>query len=161
MSYVRAIGALGVMVLIGFGLWRLYHGGYQAGRAEVQVQWDADRIRRDEAQRDALLAYADTVKQAQEQHDHDQAAIDTLADDARRVRIHLPACASAPAGARAGANGSAGIFPAGVDQRFAEFQERVGGLIRRCDQLNIDATRANTIGANTGGPHSTGPGAAH
>ncbi len=161
MSALKAAGVLGLLALVALGLWRLYQGGYQAGRAEAQAQWEAEGIRRDEAQRDALLAYADTVKQAQEQHDHDQAAIDTLADDARRVRIHLPACASAAAGARAGANGSAGIFPAGVDQRFAEFQERVGSLIRRCDQLNIDATRANTIGANTGGPHSTGPGAAH
>jgi hypothetical protein len=146
MSYAKAFGALGLMLLIGCGLWRLYHGGYEAGRAEVQAQWDAETIRRDEAQRDALLAYAAKVKQAQEQHDHDQTTLDTLADDARRVRIHLPACAAAAAGSGAGADGAAGVFSARVDQRFAEFQQRVGGLIRRCDQLNIDAMRANAAG---------------
>jgi hypothetical protein len=146
MIYARAIGALGVILLAGFGLWRLYHGGYEAGRAEVQARWDAETIRRDEAQRDALLAYADKVKHAQEQHDHDQDTIDTLADDARRLRIHLPACAGDAAGPRAGEDGAAGLLPAAVDQRFAEFQARVGGLIRRCDQRNIDAIRANAPG---------------
>lgn len=142
MSYVRALGALGIIVLVGLGLWRLYHSGCEAGRAEVRAQWNAETIRRDEAQRDALLAYAARVKQAQEQHDHDQIAIDTLAGDARRLRIQLPACGDGPA-ARPGENGAARVFPAGVDQRLAEFQARVGGLIRRCDQLNIDAIRAN------------------
>ncbi len=156
MSYLKITGALGLvlllLLLLALGLWRLYHGGYQAGRAEVQAQWDAERIRRDEAERDALLAYADQVKHAQEQHDHDQTTIDTLADDARRVRIHLPACPGAAARPGPGADGAAGVFSAGVDQRFAEFQQRVGGLIRRCDQLNIDAMRANAAGSGATGP---------
>ena len=142
LRWLKLGGALAVLAGMAYGLWSLYHAGYRAGADDVQVKWDADNIRREEAQRAGLLAYAAKINQAQEQHDHDQATIDTLADTARRLRIHLPACAGRAA-ASAGPDGAAGLFPAGVDQGFAEFQARVGGLIRRCDQLNIDAIRAN------------------
>lgn len=140
--YLKIGAALAILAAVGYGLLALYHAGYHAGANQVHVQWDADKIRAAEAQKAALLAYATQLNQAQEQHDHDQATIDTLAGDARRLRIHLPTCGNAAA---AGQNpdGSTGAFPAGVDQLFADFQERVGGIIRRCDQLNIDAIRAN------------------
>lgn len=146
LRWIKLAGALSLLAGMAYGLWSLYHAGYQAGANEIQIRWDADKLRREDAQRAGLLAYAAKINQAQEQHDHDQATIDTLADTARRLRIHLPAC-GARAAASAGPNGAAGLFPAGVDQGFAEFQARIGGLIRRCDQLNIDAIRANAAGA--------------
>ena len=141
MMSLKAVAALGAAALLALGLWRLYHAGYEAGRAGVQAQWDADTIRRDAAQRDALLAYAGRLNQAEARHDQDQALIDHLADDARRLRIHLPACGQAGAGP--GADGSAGLFPGRVDESFARLQARAGRLFARCDQLNIDAMRAN------------------
>ena len=142
MIYARALGALGLVLVIGLGLWRLYHSGYQAGRAEVQAQWDADRIRRDAVQRGALLAWAARLKHAQEQHDHDQVTIDRLAADARRVHIHLPAGCDTAASAD-DPHRAAGLLSNRVDQSFARLQARAGGLFSRCDQLNIDAIRAN------------------
>lgn len=138
---IKACLSLALAALVGFGLWYLHRDGYEAGKNEVQVQWDADKIKRDEAQRDALIAYADKLKQAEVQHDQDQAVIDKLHDDAGRVRIHLPTCSTANSGP--GEDGKAGVLSARVDAVFADFQDRVGGIIRRCDQLNIDAIREN------------------
>jgi len=142
LAQLRLIGAGVLVVLVGFGLWYLYHSGYEAGKNEVQTEWYAEREHIAEQQKAALIAYADKLKQAEEQHDQDQVTIDDLHDAADRVRIHLPAC---PGNAVSGANsgGAAGLLPNRVDQLFAEFQTRVDGLIRRCDQLNIDAIRAN------------------
>ncbi len=137
---LRLIGAGILALLIGFGLWYLHHDGYETGKTEVLVAWDADKLKQAEAQRQALVAYAEKLKQAEEQHDQDQAVIGDLADRARRVRVtFMPACGSAGAGFDP--DGKAGVFSNRVDRLFAEFQQRVGGLIARCDQLNIDAIR--------------------
>jgi len=137
---LRLAAAAAILLLAGLGLWYLHHDGYEEGKTEVQAQWVAERERLANEHAAALAAYADKLQHAEEQHDQDQAAIDRLHDDAQRVHIHLPTCPAAPG---AGKDGSAGVFPATVDRLFAEFQDRVGGLIRRCDQLNIDAIRAN------------------
>jgi hypothetical protein len=138
LAQLRLVGAGFLILLAGFGLWYLHRDGYEEGKTEVQAKWNADKLKQAEAQEQALIAYANQLKLAEEQHDHDQAVIDRLHDDARRVRIHfIPACAGA------GQDGAAGILPARMDQLFAGFQERVGGIIARCDQLNIDAIRAN------------------
>ena len=138
---IRAIGYAVVLAFIACGLWYLHHDGYEAGKTEVRAAWEADRLRQDEAQKAALLAYAERIQLAEAQHDTDQATITHLADDARRVRIHLPACPASGSGADK--DGAAGLLSARVDRLFAQFQERVGGLVTRCDQLNIDAIRAN------------------
>jgi hypothetical protein len=139
----KLAGGVALILLVCLGIWFLHHDGYEAGKTEVQAEWYAERTRIAEEQKAALAAYADKLKKAEEQHDQDQAAIDDLHDAAGRVRIHLPACTG---NARPGGNqdGSAGVFPDRVDQLFAEFQARTGSLIRRCDQLNIDAIRANS-----------------
>jgi hypothetical protein len=143
LAQARLLGGIILAILICLGLWYLRHDGYEAGKNEIRVEWDADKIKRDEAQREALIAYANRITQAQEQHDHDQVLIDHLHDDADSVRIHLSAaCNSASAGTNS--DGGAGLLQSRVDQLFADFQHRVGSLIARCDQLNIDAIRANT-----------------
>lgn len=140
---LKLIVAVILLAFAGLGLWYLYHCGYLAGEDEIQVKWDADKVRRDEAQKDALITYANQLRDKEIQHDKDQAVINQLADDARRVRIHLPVCPDNTASAAAGQNGEAGLLSGRMDQLFAEFQTKVGSLIARCDQMNIDAIRAN------------------
>jgi len=130
-----------VVIITGIGIWYLYHAGYQAGKSEVQVQWDADKIKRDEAEKNTLLAYANRIKEAEVQHDQDQAVIDRLHDDAGRVRIHLPTCPQA----NSDQNGEARALSGRVDQVFADFTTRVGRLIQECDELNINAIRLNSV----------------
>lgn len=136
----KLIAGVVTAVLLGIGLWYLYHSGYNAGRNEVQVKWDADKIKRDEAQKEALLAYANRINQAEVQHDKDQAVIDKLHDDASGVRIHLPTCPD-PSKDQ---NGKTGVLSGRVDQVFADFTARTGRLIQECDQLNVDAIRLNS-----------------
>lgn len=144
MIYARMIGAAALLLLIGFGLWQLHHSGYVAGRNAVQVEWDADRIRMAEADHAMRVKYEERMKHAQQQHDLDQGRIDRLHAAAGRVRIHLPTC-HARAGTAGSEDGNAGVLSEKVDRRFAEFQASVGRIIARCDQLNIDAIRANAL----------------
>lgn len=140
---VKLIAGVILLALAGFGLWYLRHEGYEEGKTEVTAEWKADQLMLAEAQKLALISYAEKINQAEVQHDQDQALIDRLHNDAGRVRIHLPACPANAAVTGPGQNGTAGVLSNRVDQRFAEFQARVGSLIARCDQLNIDAIRAN------------------
>lgn len=141
LAQAKLVGCIVLLALIGAGLWYLHHDGYEAGKTEVQAAWEAEKLKAGEAQKAALLAYAERIQQAEVQHDQDQNTIDSLAAGARRLHIHLPACPESGAGDDK--NGAAGALSAGMDQRFAEFQERVGSLVTRCDQLNIDAIRVN------------------
>ena len=145
MRWFKVAGALASLLATGYGLWSLYHAGQVAGRNEIRIEWDQDKLRRDQAQQDALLAYAGKLKTTQEQHDHDQTLIDDLRVRADGVRIHLPTCAGDATAGAAHPDGAAGALSERVDRRFAEFQGRVGRLITRCDQLNIDAIRANAM----------------
>jgi len=142
MTCARIIGAASLLLLVGFGLWQLHHSGYVAGRNAVQVAWDADRLRMAETEHAAQLAYEERMQHAQQQHDLDQARIERLHAAAGRVRIHLPTCPPRPDDTAA-TDGGARLLSERVDRRLAEFQARVGRLIARCDQLNIDAIRAN------------------
>ncbi len=142
-AQVKLIAGVILLALAGFGLWYLRHEGYEEGKTEVMAEWKADQLKQAEAQKLALISYAEQINQAEVQHDQDQALIDKLHDDAGRVRIHLPACRGNAAVTGPDQNGAAGVFSNRVDERFAEFQTRVGNLIARCDQLNIDAIRAN------------------
>ena len=140
---VKLGAGLAIIAALGFGLWTLHHDGYEAGRNAVLARWNAEKRGQAEAQKAALAAYAHQLTLAETQHDKDQALIDHLHAAAGRVRIHLPACPGHAAAGAAHPDRAAGLFPAGVDQSFAAFQDEVGGLITRCDQLNIDARRAN------------------
>jgi hypothetical protein len=136
-----AAALIGILALLG-GIWYVYHLGYEAGGDQVRTQWYDERTRIAQEQEAALKAYADAYTKAEEKHDADQITINNLAATADRVRIHLPTCPGNGASAK-NQDGSAGVFSDRVDQLFADFQTRVGGLVARCDQLNIDAIRAN------------------
>ncbi|MDD3884569.1 MAG: hypothetical protein PHW66_06490 [Gallionella sp.] len=109
-----------------------FGGGYWKGYGDA----GNNAIKRENA---ALLRYTEKLNQAGVQHDEDQATINRLAADAGRVRVHIPTC---PAAAK-NPDGSAGLLSDRVDAAFAELQSGTGQLIQRCDQLNIDAIRAN------------------
>ena len=105
--------------------------------------WKAESA--EKAVSDANLAYAlesaKLVQQKEIEHDTNQGIIDSLSVAARgRVRIIFPKCADAK---NSNKNGEARAFPDRVDESFGRFQERVGDVMKRCDQLNIDAIRAN------------------
>lgn len=140
---LKVVGYVLLLACAGMGLWYLYHSGRQAGREEVQVQWDADKIQRDVQQKKALIAYANRISLAEVQHDQDQALINQLHDAVGRLRIQLPACPGGAAASGADPDGKSGVLPNRVDESFARLQERAGRLFARCDQLNIDAIRAN------------------
>lgn len=140
---VKLGAGLLLLAALGFGLWYLHHDGYEAGRNEILARWNADKRDQAVAQKAALAAYAQQLTLAEAQHDKDQALIDHLHTAAGRVRIHLPACPGHAAATAAHPDGTGGLFPASVDRSFAAFQDEVSGIIARCDQLNIDARRAN------------------
>ncbi len=143
LAQAKLVLGIVLAILTGLSLWYLHYDGYEAGKDEVQVQWDADKIQRDVQQKEALIAYANRISLAEVQHDQDQALINQLHDAAGRVRIQLPAYPGGAAAAGADPNGKSGVLPNRVDESFARLQERAGRLFARCDRLNIDAIRAN------------------
>ena len=94
----------------------------------------------------ALLAYAKRITDAGVQHDKDQATVNRLAADARRVRVVFPAC-PVPGTAEGGADsgGGTGTLSDKLDEYFGSLQKETGRLIERCDTLNIDAIRQNGL----------------
>jgi hypothetical protein len=129
------LAGVAILALSAYGVyWTVDNGGYQRGTAEIRQQWaNANEIAEDQQ--------AARIKTAQEKHDADQADINRLAADARRVRVHFPTCPAAPS--VESTDGAGGVLPNRVDEEFGKFQEEVGRLIERCDQLNIDAIRQN------------------
>ena len=126
MNLYAIIASLVLAISIGVGI-------YLKGRHDEA----ADSI---ESQRNGLLAYAERIKQGVEQNDKDRAVIDKLHNDVERLRntIHIPTCTQ-------GTNEAGRLLSVEVDRLFGEFQERIGGLVQECDQLNADAIRANSL----------------
>jgi hypothetical protein len=121
-------------ILAGYGLWWIYHSGYSAGQAEVQVRWD-------NAEHTVLTYYFDQWNKAKEQHDKDQALIDDYRARLNRMRAHFPLCGSAES--NSDQDRAARALSERADQLFGRLQERIGGIVSRCDQLNADAIRMN------------------
>ena len=127
------------------------YGAYHYGRHVQTLQDDQMRNQAVQAQEQlnqaALLAYSNSLTEAGEQHDKDQSSINHLHDQLGRVRVHFPSTCSMSAAPKPAANssGAARILPESVDGLFADLQARVGKLVERCDQLNIDAIRQNAV----------------
>lgn len=131
---LRLLGTV-VMALALYGAyWSIDSSGYNRGVAEVDGKYRAAEIERDKEQ-------AARNKNAQEKHDADQKTIARLAADARRLRVNFPVCVASASGE--GSNGAGRVLPNRVDEEFAIFQEEVGRLVERCDQLNNDTLRQN------------------
>ncbi len=127
------------------------YGAYHYGRHVQSLVDDKMRAQAIQAQEQrnqaALQAYSDSLTKAGEQHDKDQRSINTLHDQLGRVRVRFPAGCSLPANTQASTDsgGAAKLFPESVDGLFADLQARIGKLVERCDQLNIDAIRQNAV----------------
>lgn len=125
-------------------------GVYEYGRHAEKVVQEAERTKAIAAQQQlnyaALMAYAERVSKGEKQHDQDQDTINRLAAERNRLRVHVPTC-PVPTTAATGTSqdGSAGVLSNRVDEYFAAFQASTGQLIQRCDQLNIDAIRLNSV----------------
>jgi len=140
-----------IILLIGLGAGSLptwwitssYYQGMISAEHEAQQKLVIEQQKQN---RLALLAYAKRITEGNDQHDKDQIAINRLAADARRVSVHFPAC-PVPGAAEPEGNigGASGVLSNPVDAYFAEFQDGVGALIEKCEQLNIDAIRANKV----------------
>lgn len=59
LAQAKLVGCIVLLALIGAGLWYLHHDGYEAGKTEVQAAWEAEKLKAGEAQKAALLAYAE------------------------------------------------------------------------------------------------------
>lgn len=95
-----------------------------------------------EEQRKGLLAYAERITQAGEQHEKDQDTINRLASESSRLRIKFPVCKHP---IKENPNGGVGLLPGRVDQSFARLQGRVGRILEQCEKLNADARRTNSL----------------
>ena len=87
-----------------------------------------------------LLAYAERIVLSGVQNDKDQLTINNLSADVKRLRIKIPAVCHE---ATTHTGGAGRTLSDDMENALAEFTDQVGQLILRCDQLNIDAVRAN------------------
>ena len=125
-NYKLLAGVLAILCLfIGFGL-----GIYQ---------WGASNAREDQAMkdRDTAIAYAEEIKNKEEQHDKDQTTINTLRTKLDGMQ-HIPVTTC-----EAYRSGTSGVFLKQLDEAFGHLQEGVKLLVGKCDQLNIDAISIN------------------
>lgn len=122
---------------LAFAVSGLIYGGYRQIEGNGYERCEADMR---DAVAQSISAYQMRLKKAEEERDAKQVMVDRLAADVRRLRIHLPTC---PDGTSENQNGGTGAFSDGVDESFARLQERTTELIRRCDELNLDAIKTN------------------
>ena len=124
---------------------------YHYGRHVQSLQDDQIRNQAIQAQEQrnqaALKTYAVSLTKAGAQHDQDQRSINSLHDQLGRVRVRFPSTCSMSENPKPSADsgGAARVLPESVDGLFADLQARVGKLVQRCDQLNIDAIRQNAV----------------
>jgi len=130
--YKLIAGVLGIICLfVGFGL-----GMYQ---------WGASNAREDQAMkdRDGFIEYAKELNKRGEQLAKNQTIINTLSRKLDGMQ-HLPITTC-----ETYRSGTSGIFLKQLDTAFGHLQEGVKLLIRRCDQLNIDAISINGVQGGT------------
>ena len=135
--------SLGVVFAVLYGA---YHYGRHVESLEQADIWNKALQAQDVRNTAILTNKLTTIQNAEAQHDADQKTIGTLNTNLNGLRLHFPKCASAmPASSvtEAGTNGASGVLSIGVDQSFGDLQDTAARLIRRCDQLNIDAIRLN------------------
>ncbi len=93
-----------------------------------------------------IQAHQTDVTNSENQHATDQLTINDFAFRAASMRVHIPirgGTSDQRNTAGSDTNRAGGVFSAGVDKLFADLQGRIGSLIERCDQLNIDARQFN------------------
>lgn len=118
-------------VALGYAYYLVDQHGYDRCQKEVQS-----------ANLDLAITYANELTKAMEERDANKAIIDNYAARARRVPVHIPVCENANA---KDSNGRAGLLSGRVDKSFARLRERVTVLFERCEALNADAIKNNSV----------------
>jgi len=119
----------------------LFGAGVKSGMMYVQSQWNAQKSADSEENKNVVLEYANELVRKGEEHDTNQGIIDSLAIAAAgRVRVHFPICKSAK---EADKDGGSRLLSERTDEIYGNHAERVGRIIKRADQLNIDAIEVN------------------
>lgn len=105
--------------------------GYNRAKAEMEA---VDNLK--------LKDHIEKLKQAGEQHEKDQSTINRLSVESSRLRVKFPVCNSS---SEENTDGGTRILSDRMEQGFAELQGKVGEMMLRCDQLNIDAIESNKV----------------
>lgn len=118
---------------------------YHYGRHIQLVEDEAIKVKVLQEQLQKNSSYAASLLSAGEIHDKDQTTINSLSTKLGRVSVHIPCTTYSTPSTTTDTSGASGVVSTGVDEQFAVLQDRVTTLIKRCDQLNIDAIRNNNI----------------
>ena len=104
-------------------------------------------IEQQEQNRLDFLAYAKRITDSGAQHDKDQATLNRLAANARRVRVTLPnRCpVSTATQAATDQDRDAGLAAERANEYLAQARQSIQELGQRCAELNIGAIRMNSI----------------
>ena len=145
------IGAVALVLLVSnIGTWRATSNSYQKDIAKTALNQEklvnAGLLQREQT----IKQQVDQIKDAGETHAKDQILINTLSDSLHTERlrkpVHIPVITQCPDGkAGSSTDRASGVLSDRVDAAFANFQDGVDGLIRRCDQLNIDTKQMNEV----------------
>ena len=134
LAAVLAVGAAG-----GAG----YYKGHGDGKATVQAEWDAERIKQQEAhakavqesieKQQALQADADQLRQEKDRETRDLLARNAALNNSLRNRPQRPVVQAGAVPSAAGA-GSGGCTPG---ELYREDSEVVVGLAREADEIRL------------------------
>ncbi len=125
--YLVAIAILCLAMWYGYA--KIKQKGYDKCQNETQA-----------ANLDLVTAYANRLTKAEGERDANQVIINRLAS--QRVQVHIPVCPTTNA---QNPDGTAGILSKRVDESFARLQERTTVLFERCEALNADAIKLNSV----------------
>lgn len=132
---IRILPYLVAIVLLCVGLWYAYFLIDQHGYERCEKKLQAANL-------ELAITYANQLTKAEGERDANQAIIDRLAAESRRVQVHIPVCPNSEAQDQ---NGTTGVFHNRVDESFARLQERGTKLFERCEAVNADAIKVNTV----------------
>jgi len=95
-----------------------------------------------ESQRDALISYANRVKEVLANDDKNTVTINTLTAKLARMRVHIPTSSCT---ASTDTDEASRLLSIRVDESFGTLQLRAGELFLEADELNKSAIRSNGI----------------
>lgn len=117
---------------------------YQKVIAQEHEEQQKAVIEQQELNRREFLEYANRIVKSEADHDKNIHTIRNLNRELNGLRIAFPTCpVSDTTEAGADSDGRARILSDELDAAFADLQKEAGRLVERCDELNVDATRAN------------------
>lgn len=126
---------LGATAVLCVALWYGYHKTEQSGYDRCLTETQAANLK-------LAVAYANQIVKAEGERDANQTIIDRLVIESRSLHVHFPVC---PATDPQNPDGTAGVLSKRVDESFRNLQERGTVLFERCEALNADAIKLNTV----------------